>query len=184
MACPEHSRLRSAELVVFSTGKRTVVCHCLGQELEGNFFSPRQRVSIKPLHPRNVGEGHRSWHLCLPTEGARQVFWEPEPHPVNQSINGSQYPQGYFHIGNTAPVDVKLSPGMPAAAHGTGGWSGLRWSPWDGSICSLWQLGEDGSCYLMGFGYYLFRKMFLLHSVLHKAPHLDLLIITGQTRHC
>lgn len=106
---------------------------------------------------------------CLPTEGARQVFWEPEPHPVYQSINNSQYPRGYFHIGNPAPVDVKLSPGMPAAARGTGGWSGLHWSPWDGSICSRQQLGGGWELLPDGFLLLFIQKMFLHHSVLHEA---------------
>lgn len=88
---------------------------------------------------------------CLPRESARQVFWEPEPHPVYQSINASQPPRRYFHIGNPAPVDVQLSPGMPAAALGTGDWSGLHWNSWDGSICSLQQLGGGWESLSDGF---------------------------------
>lgn len=155
--------------MLFSTGKRTVVCQYLGQELEGNFCSPRQSISIKPLHPRSAGAGHSPGTLCtcLPTESARQVFWEPEPHPMYQSINGSPYLQRYFHIGNPAPVDVQLSPGMPA---GNPWYWGLVWAALEplGWI-HLQPSAAEGSCCLMGFGYCLFKKVFLHPSVLHEA---------------
>lgn len=68
------------------------------------------------------------------------VFRGGEPHPANQSVNGSQHHA--LEILPHAPVDVKLSPGMPAIAPGARGWSGLfRRSPGDGSSCSLQQPG-------------------------------------------
>lgn len=140
LAYLEHSRLRSAELDALLHWEKDCSLSLFGTGAGEKLYSPRQSTSIESLHPKSDGDGHSSGILCtcLPAESARQEFWEPEPHPVYQSINGSQYPQRYFHIGNSASLDVKLSPGMPTAAPGTGGWSGLHWRPWDGSICSLW----------------------------------------------
>lgn len=135
--------------MLFSTGKRTVVCDRLGQELQGNFCSHGQSLSIEPLSPRSDGDRRGSRHPLhpaapLPTEGARQalrcVSGGAEPHPANQSVSGSQH--HVLEILPRAPVDVKLSPGMPAAAPGTGSGSGLlQRSPGDGSSRSLRQPG-------------------------------------------
>lgn len=154
--------------MLFSTEKRIVVCHCLGQELQGNFCSPRQSVSIKPLSPRSEGDGHRSRHpLHLLVLRGCQVFWRPLPHPVNQMVNGSWYPQGYFHIGNPASADVNCLLGCQQQPMVLGVvWAALEPLGW----IHLQPLAAGGGWEVLsdtGFGYYLFKKTFLHHSVLH-----------------
>lgn len=95
------------------------------------------------------------------------MFWRPLPHPVNQMVNGSWYPQGYFHIGNPASADVNCLLGCQQQPMVLGVvWAALEPLGW----IHLQPLAAGGGWEVLsdtGFGYYLFKKTFLHHSVLH-----------------
>lgn len=164
--------------MLFSTGKRTVVCDRLGQELQGNFCSHGQSLSIEPLSPRSDGDRRGSRHPLhpaapLPTEGARQAL---------RCVSG-----GGLSLIQRTKVLVGLSITcwksclMPLSMLNCP--LGCQQQPLVlgvGLGCSRGALGmdpaaafgsreEDGCRCLMGcfLGYYLFKKMFLHCSVLN-----------------
>lgn len=83
--------------------------------------------------------------LCLLTKDARQLFWEPEPHPVNQS---SQYPRGYFlEILPLLMLNCPLGCQQQSMVLGVG--LGCTGAPGMDPSAAFSSWREDGSCCLV-----------------------------------